>query len=141
MNPARKGKIARLPAQLREQVNLRLQNRETAETIRVWLNSEPKVKAILTAQFAGNPISKQNICEWRQGGFRDWQTRKDALQFVEHVDDVEALSHDPSPVAQVKPNQAKSSQIKPNQAKQFSTPIEIQVLVSQGTADRKSKFS
>src|SRR6266446_1955006 len=94
MNHTRKGKIARLPDQIREQVNLRLHDNEPGETILQWLNSKPEVQAILKAQFGGCPINKQNLSDWRQGGFRDWQTRQDALQFVEELDDEQALGPD-----------------------------------------------
>ncbi len=49
MNHTRNEKIARLPDQIREQVNLRLHDHEPGETILQWLNSQPKTKKHLRA--------------------------------------------------------------------------------------------
>ena len=67
------GKIARLPKEVREELNRRLQDGEPGDTLLDWLNGRPKVRKILTAQFGGRPISKQNLSEWKQGGYRDWE--------------------------------------------------------------------
>jgi hypothetical protein len=49
-----------------------------------WLNAIPDVQAMLARDFAGEPISKQNLYEWRQGGFLEWQTQQE--MFVEARD-------------------------------------------------------
>ena len=69
---ARRGKIARLPAHIRRQLNLRLENNEPAESILPWLNALPETQQILAAQFNSAAITPQNLSEWRQGGFREW---------------------------------------------------------------------
>ena len=79
MTTPRNGKIARLPLALREQLNHRLADAELGEPLLAWLNALPEVQAILAAQFGGNPISKQNLSEWRAGGFLAWQIRAEFL--------------------------------------------------------------
>jgi hypothetical protein len=69
---SRIGKIARLPKPIREQINLRLENGETAAALVKWLNQLPEVQKLLTEQFAGQPIRPQNLSQWRNGGYLDW---------------------------------------------------------------------
>ena len=80
------GKISRLPRDIREQLNRRLQNDHDAKTLLDWLNALPEVQSVLAAEFEGRPISKQNLSEWKQHGFRDWQMRQSALQFAQNLD-------------------------------------------------------
>ena len=69
----RTGKIARLPAAVREKVNQRLFNNEYATTILQWLNSSPEVIAILDKHFGGVPVSGNNLSTWRRrGGYQEW---------------------------------------------------------------------
>ena len=83
----RTGKIARLPHQIREQLNRRLESSEDYEPILNWLNELPEVKQSLELHFAGRPISKQNLSEWRSGGFSEWLDRQDAGDFLTNLDD------------------------------------------------------
>jgi hypothetical protein len=76
---ARTRKIARLPRTVREELNRRLQNGEQAKRLVEWLNEAPEVCARLKTDFAGRPISKQNLSEWKQGGYREWQAHQDVL--------------------------------------------------------------
>ena len=76
----RTGKIARLPHQLRDQLNQRLHNGEPGVDLIKWLNSLPEVQAILAEHFAGVPISPQNLSEWNNGGFLDWLTTQELLE-------------------------------------------------------------
>ena len=73
----RNGKIARLPRDLRDQLNQRLANGEQGVTLLPWLNGLPDVKELLALHFEGSPISKQNLSEWRSGGFAEWEARQD----------------------------------------------------------------
>lgn len=68
----RKGKLARLPKSLRDQVNAKLADNQPASVILPWLNELPEVKAILERDFAGEPINDQNLSAWRMGGFAEW---------------------------------------------------------------------
>jgi hypothetical protein len=78
----RTGKIARLPSNIRDQINRRLQNGEQGKSLVQWLNSLSEVQAIVKAEFHGRPIRAQNISEWKKGGFREWQLQQDALEQV-----------------------------------------------------------
>ena len=73
----RNSKIARLPRPLRDGLNQRLARNEDGATLLDWLNAAPDVKDLLARDFAGEPISQQNLHEWRQGGFVEWQSRQD----------------------------------------------------------------
>ncbi len=88
------GKIARLPHDIREQLNRRLSDGEQAHSILNWLNSVPEVQAVLAAGFDGRPLNKVNLTHWRDGGYRDWLVRQDALDFVQELDDKDALGHE-----------------------------------------------
>jgi hypothetical protein len=73
----RNGKIARVPGTIRAQLNSRMDKGEEGESLLAWLNGLPVVQEILKDSFEGTPISKQNLSEWRQGGFREWQVRQE----------------------------------------------------------------
>ena len=55
--------------------------RASASLLRLgrWLNALPVVSALLARDFDGSPVSKQNLCEWRAGGFAEWQARQETL--------------------------------------------------------------
>ena len=76
------GKIPSLPASIQEELNQRLLRGETAKTILPWVNSLPETKAVLKEQFDGVPITKQNLSDHRNHGFRDWVDRQQALEFA-----------------------------------------------------------
>ena len=82
----RKGKIARLPREVREQLNRRLQDGEPGTKLVDWLNSLPEVQAVLSSEFDGRPIREQNLSEWKQGGYRDWQLQQEAIELVRGMD-------------------------------------------------------
>jgi len=75
----RNGKIARLLPSVRDELNLRMENGENGGKLLRWLNALPEVKETLKFYFGGLPISKQNLSEWRRGGFREWHLH---LQWV-----------------------------------------------------------
>lgn len=68
----RHGKIARLPHEIREELNQRLYNGALSPELLPWLNELPAVKELLAKCFDASPINKQNLTEWRQGGYQDW---------------------------------------------------------------------
>jgi len=76
----RRGKIARFPNEIREQLNCRLRNYETSATILPWINAIPAVQKILESEFGGKPVRSQNISEWRKGGYREWLNRQEAME-------------------------------------------------------------
>ena len=75
----RNGKLAHLPNGLREQLNLRLLEGETARELAAWLNALPEVQSILAAQFQASPISEVNLTHWRQGGYLQWLTERECF--------------------------------------------------------------
>ena len=88
----RPSKISRLPRQLRDQLNQRLDNGEQNKRLLQWLNSLPEVQALLADEFAGQPISSQNLSDWKKQGFRNWQLHQSALAFTNETlpDDLDA---------------------------------------------------
>jgi len=70
----RNGKIARLPIQIREQLNARLADGEPGNRLVEWLNSNPDVTKVMAEQFEGRPITDNNLSEWRAGGYEEWLT-------------------------------------------------------------------
>jgi len=81
---ARTGKIARLPNDLREQVNQRLFDGQPASVILPWLNDLAPVKQILTAQFSGAAINGPNLTHWRQTGYQRWLLEKQQMISIQH---------------------------------------------------------
>ena len=75
----RNGKTARLPRELRDQLNRRFDKGETGVRLEEWLNGLPEVQKVLETDFGGRRISEQNLSEWKSGGYRDWLTRQEAL--------------------------------------------------------------
>ncbi len=74
----RVGKIARLSQHLREQLNRRIEDGEPGRQLVEWLNSCDEVRDTLDEHFGGRPITEQNLSEWKQGGFKDWQHHQEA---------------------------------------------------------------
>ena len=84
----RTGKIARLPREVRQMLNQRMENGARGKDLVVWLNSLPEVKAGLAAGFGGAPITESNLSIWRRGGW-DWleqqQVAETAKQLMQAV--------------------------------------------------------
>jgi hypothetical protein len=80
--PTRIGKIARLPASIRSELNHRLRDGQPAAKILPWLNALPEVQQVLSEQFDGKPINKVNLTHWRKGGFKDDEKRNERAQQV-----------------------------------------------------------
>jgi hypothetical protein len=83
----RNGKIARLPRNVREELNVRLERSEQSPKLLAWLNALPEVQEILRKEFNGEPVSKQNLSRWRLGGYQDWVNRQDFLDDARMADD------------------------------------------------------
>ena len=90
----RTGKIARLPNDLRDQLNRRLRDGEKGKTLLKWLNALPEVRAVLAAEFNRQPINPTNLTEWKQGGHRDWLVSQDALNLARNLEDQHGLGHE-----------------------------------------------
>ena len=39
----------------------------------------PEVQHVLAEEFAGRPLSEQNLSEWKAGGYHDWLARQETL--------------------------------------------------------------
>jgi hypothetical protein len=88
----RRGKIARLPLAIRQELNSRLRNGEPGKDLVLWLNGLPAVQEIMAAQFQGKPIAECNLSRWRAGGYADWLLEQ--LSPETRVNDVLQMSPD-----------------------------------------------
>jgi hypothetical protein len=88
---ARQGKIARLPASLKSEVNRRLFDGQGAPQILPWLNAQPDAIRIWEAYFEGMPASPQNLSDWRLGGHKEWIAQRER---VENLKEISAYSLD-----------------------------------------------
>lgn len=79
MSTTRNGKIARLPVEIRDEVNRRLLDGEPASKILPWLNGLEAVLRVLDEHFNEEPVTPQNLSEWRAGGYADWLRRRERL--------------------------------------------------------------
>jgi hypothetical protein len=68
-----------------EELNRRLENGEAGAGLVEWLNGLPAVQQVLQAQFGGRPIREQNLSEWRDGGYRDWQEQEEKRGLLRQV--------------------------------------------------------
>jgi hypothetical protein len=92
----RLSKIARLPKNIREELNHRLEDGQLSRTILPWVNELPETKEILAEIFHGNAITHQNLSEWRATGYQDWLFHQDRLQWFSRLEeeDTETSQHD-----------------------------------------------
>jgi hypothetical protein len=98
----RKGKIARLPQTIREQINLRLQDGAEGKQIAEWLNTLPQVRSLLAKEFDGQPINEVNLSNWKLGGYRDWEAQQEALEAARQFGADAAQLSRAAPVSQLK---------------------------------------
>jgi hypothetical protein len=84
---SRNGKIARLPHDVREELNIRLERSERSPKLLAWLNALPAVQAFVQQEFGGESVSKHNLSRWRLGGFQDWLTRRDFFAQAQNTGD------------------------------------------------------
>jgi hypothetical protein len=84
---AHKGKIGRCPPHIREEVCRRLHEGQTARKICTWLNAHPDVLRVLDEHFAEQPVTDQNISEWRKGGYQKWLDRRAQLETTRQLAD------------------------------------------------------
>jgi hypothetical protein len=73
MPSTRKGKIARLPHTVREELNARLHDNQDGTRILKWVNESQELRGAAA-------ISPQNLSEWRAGGFADWMEKQDKVE-------------------------------------------------------------
>jgi hypothetical protein len=80
-----KGKIARLPRDIRNQLSRRLDDGEAGDSLLEWLNGLPEVQKVCAEQFQSVPVSKQNLSEFKQGPHQQWLRGREACELVEHL--------------------------------------------------------
>lgn len=85
--PAYKGKIGRLPIAIRNELNRRLLDGEQAPEVLPWLNADSRVLVILDKHFHEQPISPQNLSEWRLGGYQDWLKKQEEIDRLKDLAD------------------------------------------------------
>ena len=78
-------KIARLPHDIREDLNRRLYDGKTGPEILTWLNELPVVKEILRAHFGGAPINLPNLSKWRAKGYQRWLKKQEPLAAIQEL--------------------------------------------------------
>lgn len=85
---ARVGKIARLPLAVREELNARLRDNESGQTILEWVNGLEVAQELLGRHFGGEPISDSNLSVWRQGGFEEWMQEQAKVHKIEKLSEL-----------------------------------------------------
>lgn len=68
---AYRSKLGRLPHAVRTELNERLRDGATSESIIAWLDTLPEYHATLKALGAA-AVNAQNITQWRGSGYKDW---------------------------------------------------------------------
>jgi hypothetical protein len=76
----RNGKIAHLPRDLRDRICQCIYDGASLTKLAEALNHMPEVKSVLANHFEGHPLNKQNLSEWKAGGYRDWLLKRQLLQ-------------------------------------------------------------
>jgi hypothetical protein len=81
----RVGKIAQLPKSIRDDLNQRLENGKQGPELLKWLNALPETQELLAEKFEAMPINRQNLTEWRQGGYEEWLRHQQREQRVQRI--------------------------------------------------------
>jgi hypothetical protein len=79
MAPTRRGKIARLPLAIRDELNRRLLENEPYKKLCAWLNALPETIAVCD-DFGEEPIDVRNMSDWKLGGYADWLRRRETIE-------------------------------------------------------------
>jgi hypothetical protein len=79
---SRTGKIARIPREIRAQLNRRLHDGEPARRLLDWLNALPEVQTVLQRDFDSRKINEPNLSDWKQAGYREWLVQQEAIAQV-----------------------------------------------------------
>jgi len=83
----RRSKIAHLDKNIRDDLNQKLEEGEPGNQIVDWLNSQEEVQSMLRCQFKGNPITEQNLSDWRNSGFLEWQRAQESWAWMQQLGD------------------------------------------------------
>ena len=82
---ARIGKIARLPEDVREELNKRIRGGKLGPEILPWLNGLESVRQVVGEWFHGQEVTTQNLSEWRHGGYAEWARHQDRFWQVREM--------------------------------------------------------
>jgi hypothetical protein len=93
---ARNGKIARLPAEVRREVNERLFDGQTGRSVARWLNTLPEVRTVMERDFEGANVTEDNVSQWRQGGYAEWMGQR---EFMDRARESEGFASEMSEAA------------------------------------------
>ncbi|MCX6908332.1 MAG: hypothetical protein NTY01_09840 [Verrucomicrobia bacterium] len=81
----RNGKIARMPRVIRDTVNLAFDAGLEGNAIVAWINAHPEAQKVLDLWFKGKPVTKQNLSEWKKGGYKEWRKQEEACDIVRRL--------------------------------------------------------
>jgi hypothetical protein len=88
----RNGKIATLPSDIRNLLSFRMHEGQPNTSLLAWLNALPQVQERIRSHGKGETITKQNLSQWRLGGFREWSIHYDlerqATRLTEYSDEL-----------------------------------------------------
>lgn len=82
MSTARNGKVARLPHEVREELNRKLRDGQEGRGLVKWLNDLEEVQVAMCDYFEGRKLTEQNLSEWKKGGYLDWLKHQEALDWA-----------------------------------------------------------
>jgi hypothetical protein len=97
----RNGKIARIPRDIRDELNHRLSDGEPGKLLVAWLNAHPDVREVLALYFQGRPVTEQNLSEWKAGGYQDWLRHQAVMELTRTAEEESRElqgDDDPSPL-------------------------------------------
>src|SRR5689334_10340087 len=81
----RTGKIARLPQDVREELNRRLRDGWSGRVLLGWLNQHPAIKRVLAAHFGGRLMNHVNLTQWRKGGYVEWLAQQELVKQAQEL--------------------------------------------------------
>ena len=84
---ANPGKIGSMPANIRAEVNQRIHAGDRANDIIAWLHEQPEVLDILDRHYGEEPVSSQNISNWKNSeeGYLQFLHRKDRVANIKQL--------------------------------------------------------
>lgn len=89
-----RSKIGRLPFAVRNELNERIRDGATGPDILAWLNAAKETRRVLR-EMKAEPVSAQNLTDWRSSGYADWlddQDRADRIRRLAEISSTIAAS-------------------------------------------------
>lgn len=66
-------------------MNERLEQGQEGKELVKWLNSLPEVQDAIRRSFHGQPISEQNLSQWKKGGYPEWQEKQERWHMLHRL--------------------------------------------------------